>query len=70
MCSFNRVKYNLFMDYLRDHYNPSDLVDKLDMPMEDLLQYIEDYILFNLDVFTDDLIKIGIQVPEDMDYDD
>ena len=67
MCSFNKLKYDLFIQHLETSYNAADLVDKLDIPIDTLLNYLTDYIMDNLQVFTDDLITLGICDKGDMD---
>ena len=60
MCSFNKARYDLFLEYLQDHYNASDLVDKLQLTTNDLLIYLDEYIMDNLHKLSDDLNRIGI----------
>ena len=58
MCSYNRMKLNLFYNHLLSSYNATDIIDKLNMSVEDLLPYIEDYLMDNLIYFKDDLITL------------
>ncbi len=60
MCSFYKLKYELFLQHLEDSYNATDLIDKLNLSTNDLLIYLDEYIMDNLHLFTDDLAKMSI----------
>ena len=43
-----------FYEQVKDRYGPTDLVDKLDIPMDELCGLLWEYILDNLHVFEDE----------------
>ncbi len=60
VCSYNKVRLDMFINHLKENYNPYDLIDKLDISIDDLLVELDDYIMNNLHIFVEDLEQLGI----------
>ena len=67
MCSYNRMKLEMFNNHLLEMYSPCDIIDKLDISIGDLLTELDGYIMDNLQKFSDDLEQLGICTEVDAD---